>query len=53
MMGKNEVSMKDYYESKIASRDQDNDTLKKQLKEKDTDLRSVVDKYHHLEKRMR
>ena len=24
MMGKNEVSMKDYYETRVASRDQDN-----------------------------
>ena len=31
MMGKNEVSMKEYYESRVASRDQDNDSLKKQL----------------------
>ena len=29
LMGKNEVSMKEYYESKIVSRDQDNEKLKK------------------------
>lgn len=33
-MGKNEVAMKDYYESKLQSREHDNENLKKQLKEK-------------------
>jgi hypothetical protein len=33
-MGKNEVAMKDYYEVKLASREQDNEALRKQLHEK-------------------
>jgi hypothetical protein len=47
-MNKNEVSMKDYYEVKLASRERDNDSLKKQLHEKETDLRNVITKYTHL-----
>lgn len=53
LMGKNEVSMKEYYEAKIVSRDQDNENLRKQLKEKDKDLRSVVDKYNQVERRLK
>ena len=53
LMGKNEVAMKDYYEMKITSKEQDIDALKKELGEKETDLRDVVNKYHHLEKRLK
>lgn len=48
LMGKNEVSMKEYYEAKINSREQDNESLKKQLAEKETDLRNIINKYHQL-----
>ena len=53
LMGKSEVAMKDYYEMKIASCNADNQTLREQLTEKETDLRKLVDKYHHLEKRLK
>jgi len=52
-MGKNEVSMKEYYEAKIKSREQDNQSLKKQLSEKETDLRNIVNKYSQLERKLR
>jgi hypothetical protein len=53
MMNKNEVSMKDYYEVKLASREKDNSTLKNQLHEKETDLRNVITKYTHLERKLK
>ena len=45
--------MKDYYESKIAGRELDNQNIKKQLYEKATDLRNVVAKYAQLELRLK
>lgn len=53
LMGKNEVAMKDYYEVKLVSREQDNENLRKQLHEKETDLRNVITKYTHLERRLK
>lgn len=47
-MGKNEVAMKDYYENKLASRELDNHSLRKQLTEKETDLKNIILKYNHL-----
>jgi hypothetical protein len=47
-MGKNEVALKDYYESKLNSREHDNQSLKKQLAEKESDLRNIATKYSHL-----
>jgi hypothetical protein len=38
--------MKEYYEAKINSREHDNESLKKQLAEKETDLRNIINKYH-------
>lgn len=52
VMGKNEVSMKEYYESKLSSRDQDNEKLKKELTEKETDLRSMVNKYNDVKRKL-
>ena len=51
-MGKNEVSMKEYYESKLTSRDQDNQNLKKQLNEKETDLRNIIYKYNQVKRKL-
>ena len=51
-MGKNEVSMKEYYESKLTSRDQDNLNLKKQLTEKEADLRTVTYKCNEGERKL-
>lgn len=45
--------MKDYYEGKLHSREQDNESLKKQLKQKEADLRTIATKYSHLERRLR
>ena len=51
-MGKNEVSMKEYYESKLTSRDQDNQNLKKQLNQKETDLRNIIYKYNQVKRKL-
>jgi hypothetical protein len=53
MLGKNEVALKDYYENKLASREHDNANLKKLLTEKESDLRGIVTKYSHLERKLR
>jgi hypothetical protein len=53
LMGKNEVALKDYYENKLLSREHDNDSLRKQLAEKDADLRGIATRYSHLERRLR
>lgn len=45
--------MKDYFESKIASRDKDNEALKKQLEEKENDLRKLISQYRQLEKKLK
>ncbi len=52
-MGKNEVAMKDYYENKLTSREHDNQNLKKQLTEKESDLRNIVTKYNHLQRKLK
>ena len=48
LLGKNEVAMREYFESKLQSRDSDNESLRKQLTEKESDLRSIVLKYNQL-----
>lgn len=53
LLGKNEVALKDYYEAKLSSRDQDVDSLRRQLTEKEADLRQIVVKYAHLERRLK
>lgn len=45
--------MKDYYEMKVASLEKDVEALQKHLTEKETDLRDVVGKYNHVEKRLK
>lgn len=52
-MGKNEVAMKDYYENKLTSREHDNQNLKKQLTEKESDLRNIITKYNHLQRKLK
>ena len=52
-MGENEVAMKDYYESKVASRERDNEALKNQLAEKENDVRQLITKYKQLEKKLK
>ncbi len=52
MLGKNEVALKDYYETKLASREHDNASLRTQLAEKESDLRQVAVRYAHLERRL-
>jgi predicted nucleotidyltransferase len=52
-MGKNEVALKDYFENKLASREQDNGSLRKQLAEKESDLKHVIVKYNHLERKLK
>lgn len=53
LLGKNEVALKDYYETKLASREQDNASLRTQLTEKESDLRQIAVKYAHLERRLK
>ena len=45
--------MKDYYEQKLVSREHDLEAVKKQLGEKECDLRDVINKYHHIEKKLK
>ena len=52
-MGENEVAMKDYYETKLRSKEKDIETLKKILEEKETDVRGLIEKYKQLEKKLR
>jgi hypothetical protein len=47
-MNQSEIAMKDYYENKINSKDKDVEHLKKQLAEKDYDLRAIITKYNAL-----
>jgi hypothetical protein len=53
IMNQSEVSMKDYYENKLHSKERDIDGLKKQMSEKDYDLRAIIGKYNTLEKKMK
>jgi len=53
IMNQSEVSMKDYYENKLHSKEKDIDALKKQMSEKDYDLRAIIGKYNTLEKKMK
>ena len=52
-MNENEVAMKDYYESKMTSKDKDIEALKEQLHEKENDIRQLIGKYHQLECRLK
>lgn len=53
LMNENEVAMKDYYESKMVSKDKDIEALKEQLHEKENDIRQLIAKYHQLENRLK
>lgn len=52
MMGNNEVSMKEYFEDKVASREKDIAHLQTVLAGKEQDIRDLIVKYNGLEKRM-
>ena len=52
LMNENEVAMKDYYETKLNSKDKDIDALRDQLHEKEKDIRQLIVKYNQLEKRL-
>lgn len=52
MMGNNEVSMKEYFEEKIASREKDIEHLQTVLAGKEQDIRDLIVRYNGLEKRM-
>lgn len=45
--------MKDYYENKLNSKERDIENLKKQMAEKDYDLRAVIGKYNAVEKKLK
>ena len=45
--------MKDYYETKLASKTKDVEALKSQLHEKEGDIRQLIGKYNQLEKRLK
>lgn len=45
--------MKDYYENKLNSKEKDIESLKKQMSEKDYDLRAVISKYNTVEKKLK
>lgn len=52
MMGNNEVSMKEYFEDKVASREKDIEHLQAVLAGKEQDIRDLIVKYNGLEKRL-
>ncbi len=52
-MNQSEVSMKEYYETKLNSKEKDIDSLRKQMAEKDYDLRAVISKYNTVEKKLK
>ncbi len=45
--------MKDYYENKLNSKERDIENLRKQMAEKDYDLRAVIGKYNAVEKKLK
>lgn len=45
--------MKDYYETKLTSKNKDIESLKEQLHEKEGDIRQLIGKYNQLEKRLK
>jgi chromosome segregation ATPase len=50
-MGAHEVTLKEYFEEKLKSKDKDVDSLSQKLAEKEEDIRSLIVKYNALEKR--
>ena len=52
LMGNNEISMRDYYEDKIKSREKDITHLQKVISQKEDDIRELIVKYNGLEKRL-
>lgn len=52
LMGNNEVSLKDYFEDKVASKDRDIEHLQTLLTNKEQDIRDLIIKYNGLEKRL-
>jgi hypothetical protein len=52
-MNQSEVAMKDYYENKLNSKERDIENLRKQMAEKDYDLRAVIGKYNAVEKKLK
>lgn len=45
--------MKDYYENKLNGKERDIENLKKQMAEKDYDLRAIISKYNGVEKKLK
>jgi len=45
--------MKDYYETKLNNKEKEIENLKKQMSEKDYDLRAVISKYNTVEKKLK
>lgn len=52
-MNQSEVAMRDYYETKLNSKEKDIENLKKQMTEKDYDLRAVITKYNTVQKKLK
>ena len=50
-MGAHEVTLKQYFEDKLKSKDKDVESLENKLTEKQEDIRSLIVKYNALEKR--
>lgn len=52
LMNRNEMSMRAYYEEKLALKDKELTALKQQLVEKEADIRDLIQKYKDLEKKL-
>lgn len=52
MMGNNEMSLKEYFEEKLISREKDIEHLQTVLAGKEQDIRDLIIKYNGLEKRL-
>jgi hypothetical protein len=51
LMGTHEVTLRDYFEEKLNSKEQDIESLQMRLIEKEEDIRELIIKYNALEKR--
>jgi hypothetical protein len=52
LMGNNELSLKEYFEDRLASKDKDIQHLQNVLTGKEADIRDLIVKYNGLEKRL-
>lgn len=50
-MGSHEVTLKEYFEEKLKSKNLDIESLERKVSEKEEDIRDLIVKYNALEKR--